>query len=868
MKPKTSILLLGAAFAAPICSAVPIFSWETDTEGWTAGSPNSVATSTTAATDGLQSLEVTQPFAGTNNWWNIGTSVTLNAAQLQALFTNATELKLDAFYPNPGYNSWYATPQIEIILQADNLGWSPIATRDVPVDAPSQTLTFPLTVAQAAGMATSNSGQIFLRFNYGHGGVTSPNAVFYVDNFTNTVVVDPPPATNLYWKGDVDDQWTSLNWTTDAAGTVPGGALPVDGSAGIAFAADGATNLSSVLGADQNVASIVIAAGVSPSIGGTHSLTVGADGIWLDEAAAGLTIDTTGEVVLGANQIWRNKSTSQLAVNSVISGSGTLTKSGAGPVRLGGANTYTGGTIVEQGVVALDHADALGGATAALTMNGGSLDLNGFNVTLGALSGLAGGAITNTSLTPSTLTIDAASASSAYTCQINDAVGGAPVSLVKKGASAVTSNGGGTFTGPVSIEDGVFIANTWVFNVPNWSSFGNCQTAGRTITVTSPGALTFTTNSVFGNQNANTSLLPEIIVNETSMDSTRYNQIGDVTLNGGTLSQSSSDTGNYLGYQFKGEITVTGTAASSIQSPTGKANHLSSDTLFTVADVTADAAPDLIVTTALANQSGDFGNAAGGLSKSGPGTMTLDGFNTYTGTTKVLEGVLSISSPTLSDAAGVEIETGAVLDLIHFDTDRVASLTIGGTPMADGIYGAIGSGAQFERPEITGTGFVEIVSDPYLPWIASFTSLGGATAEKGADPDGDGLTNLEEFGLDGNPEDATPTGKVRSRVETVGAEKALVITLPVRNGAIFAGTAPATASAAVEGIDYEIGGSNDLLNFDQNVSEVVPALTGTPDMPALNAGWTYRTFRLDGAIGGGTARGPRGFLRATVAATP
>jgi autotransporter-associated beta strand protein len=866
MKPKTSLLFLGAALAAPICSAVPIFSWETDTEGWTAGSPNSVATSTTGATEGLHSLAVTQPMS--NMWWNAATSITLTPAQLQSIFTNATELKLDVHYPDPGYTSWVSQPHVELIIQGDNVGWTGLASRDVTVNGAPQTLSFPLTVAQAAGMASSNWGQIVLRFDYGNGGSSSSFATFYVDNLTNTVVVDPPPATNLYWKGNVNDQWTSLNWTTDAAGAVAGGALPTDGSAGIAFAADGSANLGCVLGANQSVKSIVTTAGVSPSIGGTHNLTIGSAGIWLDAAAAGLTIDTTGQVVLGANQVWRNKSTSPLVVTSVISGSGTLTKSGVGPVRLGGANTYTGGTIVEQGVLVLDHTGALGGPTASLTMNGGSLDLNGFNLTIGSLAGLTGGVINNTSLTPTTLTIDAASGSSNYTCLISDATGGAPVSLVKKGAGTVTSNGGGTFTGSVVIEDGLFVDNMWVFNVPNWSCFGNCQVAGRTITVTSPGALAFTTNAVFGNQMADTSLLPEIIVNETSVDSTRYNQIGDVTLNGGTLSQSSSDTGNYLGYQFKGDITVTGTVASNIQSPAGKANHLSSDTLFTVADVTGDAAPDLIVSTALTNQSGDFGNAAGGLSKSGPGTMTLDGFNTYTGTTKVLGGVLSISSPSLSDTAGVEIATGAVLDLSHFETDRVASLKIGTQAMADGVYGAPGSGAQFERPQITGTGFIEVFSDPYLSWIASFTTWSGAATAKTADPDHDGLTNLEEFGLDGNPEVGTITGKVRSRVETVGANKALVITLPVRSGATFAGAAPAIASVAAGGIDYEIGGSNDLLTFDQNVSEVVPALTGNPAMPTLSAGWTYRTFRLDGAIGGGTPRGPKGFLRAKVTATP
>lgn len=867
MKPKTSLRFLAAALAAPVCSAAPIFSWETDTEGWTAGAPNSVATSTTAATDGAQSLAVTQPIDIDHMWWNAATSVGLTPEQLQTIFSNATELKLDVNYPNPGYTEWTADGHVELIIQGENVGWTGLATRTVLADSGTQTLTFPLTVAQAAGMATSGWGQIVLRFDYGGGGPTSTTAVFYVDNLTNTVVVDPPPATNLYWKGDLDDQWTSLNWTSDIAGAVPGGALPTNGSAGIAFAATDAGNLTNQLGADQSVKSIVLTAGSGlVSIGGTHSLTVGADGIWLDETAGGLSINTSGGVVLGANQVWRNKSTGSLIVDSVISGSGVLTKSGAGPVRFGAANTYSGGTVVEQGSLALDNANALGGATASLTMNGGSLDLNGLDVTLGSLSGLVGGVIHNTSATPSTLTLDVAS-DSAYNCQINDATGGAPVSLVKKGIATVTSNGGGNFTGPVTITDGLFVANTWVFNVPNFSSFGNSQVLGRTITVTSPGALSFTSNSIFGNAMADTSLLPEIILNETTLNSTRYNQIGNITLNGAILSQSSTDTGNYQGYQFKGDITVTGTSMSIIQG-SGKANHLSSDTVFNVADVSGNADFDLAVSSALADQSGDFANAAGGLSKTGPGTMALDGINTYSGATKVLQGVLSMGFSTLSDSAGVQIETGAVLDLAHSDTDIVAALTIGGVTMADGTYGAIGSGAQFERPEITGSGMLAVFSDPFLPWLANFPTLSGQTAAKSADPDKDGLTNFEEFALDGNPEDGTATGKVRSRIETIGAEQALVITLPVRNGASFSGTAPAFATVAADAIDYEIGGSNDLVSFDQNVSEVVPALTGTPAMPGLNPGWTYRTFRLDGAIGGGTPRGPKGFLRALATEAP
>jgi len=341
-----------------------------------------------------------------------------------------------------------------------------------------------------------------------------------------------------------------------------------------------------------------------------------------------------------------------------------------------------------------------------------------------------------------------------------------------------------------------------------------------------------------------------------------------VTLNGGVLSQSSSDGGTYQGYQFKGNLTVTGTTASIIQSPTGKANHLSSDTVFNVANVTGDELADLIVSNPLTNQSGDFASAIGGLTKTGAGTLVLQVANTYTGTTRVSAGTLSLGAASLADGSTVEIASGAFLDLDHGLTDTVNGLVIGGVAQPAGTYGAVGSGAAHETPRITGSGLLQVVADPYVTWMAQFPSLIGADAEKSADPDHDGLANLDEFALDGNPASGVPSGKVRSRVESVGGGQALVITLPVRGGATFTGTAPATATVAADGVTYEIAGTNDLSLFNQIVSEVVPARTTSPDMPGLSAGWSYRTFRLNGAVGGGTPRGPKGFLRAKISAAP
>ncbi len=87
----------------------------------------------------------------------------------------------------------------------------------------------------------------------------------------------------------------------------------------------------------------------------------------------------------------------------VINGTGAFRKSGTGLLVLSGANKYTGGTIIDNGVLALGTASALGSTTGAVTIgSNGILDLQGFNLTIGALSG--GGILGTLSETPTTFT--------------------------------------------------------------------------------------------------------------------------------------------------------------------------------------------------------------------------------------------------------------------------------------------------------------------------------------------------------------------------------------------------------------------------------------------------------------------------------
>ena len=72
-------------------------------------------------------------------------------------------------------------------------------------------------------------------------------------------------------------------------------------------------------------------------------------------------------------------------------------------------NTYTGGTTIDGGTLALSGNGTLGAATNMLTASGGTLDLGGTTQIVGALSG-TGGIITSSSLSASALKVEQSAA--------------------------------------------------------------------------------------------------------------------------------------------------------------------------------------------------------------------------------------------------------------------------------------------------------------------------------------------------------------------------------------------------------------------------------------------------------------------------
>ncbi len=179
-------------------------------------------------------------------------------------------------------------------------------------------------------------------------------------------------------------------------------------------------------------------------------------------SSAGTTVgevNGSGQITLGSKSLTVGSRNTDMSFTGVITGGGgSIIKVGTGALVLAGTNTYTGGTIVSNGSVVLNNNLALP-STAPLAINGGSLDLRGFNGNVGALSG-TGGTIQNRAAGLWTLSIgNGGNGGGIFAGTIVDHItGGGTVGLTVNGG-VQTLNGANTYTGPTTINAGTLIVN-------------------------------------------------------------------------------------------------------------------------------------------------------------------------------------------------------------------------------------------------------------------------------------------------------------------------------------------------------------------------------------------------------------------------
>ncbi|MEI6535367.1 MAG: hypothetical protein WCN98_08520 [Verrucomicrobiaceae bacterium] len=196
-----------------------------------------------------------------------------------------------------------------------------------------------------------------------------------------------------------------------------------------------------------------------------------------------------------------------------------------------------------------------------------------------------------------------------------------------------------------------------------------------------------------------------------------------------------------------------------------------------------------------------------------------------------------------------------------------------GRLLADGsfdgfVFGADSGDPNYTPPSITGVENIPKASNfPAATWAAN-NGLSPGNSLPGADPDGDGKINLLEFATDDNPNSPSASGRMVTKFWMIGGQHVFTLTMPVRNGAIFSGAGD-QVSAAIDGVIYEIQGTDDLVaGFTGSVA--VSEVTGTDatniqaGLPMLDSGWTYRTFRKSASA----VSSPASFLRLKVTSAP
>jgi autotransporter-associated beta strand repeat len=505
---------------------------------------------------------------------------------------------------------------------------------------------------------------------------------------------------NVWQGGATSTDWfTAINWT-----------LGVPTSSQTALVDNGTTAQipeGSAVANTLTVGSTVAGSTVQLLDAGTLTLTnpliIGTGGTF--RFSGGTLVAANGTPLHNNGTILFDTTANHVLVHNV-DGSGQLIMNIAGTLVVSSNNTYSGRTILIAGTLEAGSATALS-PNSAFTVNS-TLNLNGFNNTIGSLSG-TGTVLNNAEAAAATLTVGNDNSNSTFSGVVEN--GTSVLQLTKVGTGTLTLTGANTYTGGTNLNGGILAVN----------SDGNLGTGplsfnGGTLEALAAGGGIISSKGITLNAGAGTFLAD---AGTNSILNGVISGVGSLTKNGPgmlTLTGANTYTG---GTNLNGGILAVNSDSNLGTGPLS----FNGGTLEALAGLTSNKAITLnagggtfLADSSTASTLSGAITGVGALTKTGSGTLILTGTNTYGGGTTLSAGTLQLGNGgTTGSITGNIIDNGALV------FNRSNTLTFGGV--------------------ITGTGSVQQNGTGTTVLTGNNTYAGGTTINAGTLQLGNGGTS-------------------------------------------------------------------------------------------------------------------------------
>jgi autotransporter-associated beta strand protein len=400
---------------------------------------------------------------------------------------------------------------------------------------------------------------------------------------------------------------------------------------------------------------------------------------------------------------------------------------GSGSLFLGTSNSFTGGVTVSAGTLIVTNDAALGTNSGTLTLGGGTLEVDGNLASTRPVSLTAASTV---------------SVVSGAAAQLSGLITGGN-DLTTTGDGTLTLSPAGTNTiGNLKLTSGQLNITTGTVNVTETSGFDTRMEGNSTLTVSSGATLNIVGTASWWPVGVTAGQTATIEVNGGTINVANNwgteigNEVGSgvLTINSGTfINNDQSSIGLYIsdgtaeggtvnlngGNLIVNKIIWGGGANGQFFFNGGTLKPLASRTDFwnyNAAHAASIRNGGAIVDTTNFNVTigqpllhstvGGDNAVDGGLTKTGNGTLTLAGANTYTGNTTINAGTLALlqATPVLATNSTVAIASGAALQLVNGAvTNHVTGLLTNGVAAGNGLYGSANSSGY-----ITGAGHLQV----------------------------------------------------------------------------------------------------------------------------------------------------------------